>query len=226
VASAPPVAYLVLVHARPDHLLLDVMDTLVYDPFRHEIPAFFGLTLEELIAQKHPSAWLRFEHGELDEEALLASFFADGRAFDGGAFVEMVRSTYRWLDGVEPLLAELAEANVPMHALSNYPCWYRLIEERLRVSRYVAWSFVSCETGVRKPDPEAYLVASRALGVPPARCLFVDDRERNCVAAREVGMDAIVFTDAVELRRELAARGLLTRRAAPASSSRSRGTRS
>lgn len=208
-ARAPGPAYLLLVHDAPDHLLLDVMDTLVYDPFRREIPAFFGLTLPELLAQKHPTAWVRFEHGELDEEALFATFFADGRAFDGGAFIDMLRATYRWIDGVEPLLAELAAEGVPMHALSNYPCWYRLIEERLRVSRYAAWSFVSCDTGVRKPDPEAYLFASRALGVPPARCLFVDDRERNCDAAREVGMDAIVFEDAAQLRRELAARGLV-----------------
>ena len=97
-----------------------------------------------------------------------------------------------------------------MHALSNYPCWYRLIEERLQLSRYVAWSFVSCETGVRKPAPEAYLHASRTLNVAPERCLFVDDRERNCDAARAVGMDAIVFRSAEQLRQELARRELLS----------------
>lgn len=209
-ASAARVAYLPGVTTRPDRLLFDVMDTLVYDPFRHEIPAFFGMSLRELLAQKHPSAWVRFEHGELDEDALLASFFADGRSFDGAAFIDMLRAAYRWIDGIEPLLADLASVGVPMHALSNYPCWYRLIEERLALSRYVAWSFVSCETGVRKPAPEAYLFASRALGVAPARCLFVDDRSVNCDAAREVGMDAIVFTDAAQLRRELERRDLVS----------------
>lgn len=191
-------------------LLLDVMDTLVRDPFHHEMPAFFGMTLPELIAQKHPDAWVRFEHGELDEDGLFASFFADGRSFDRDAFLDMLRSAYRWIDGVEPLLAELSARGVPMHALSNYPCWYRLIEERLQLSRYVAWSFVSCETGVRKPAPEAYLHASRTLNVAPERCLFVDDRERNCDAARAVGMDAIEFRSAEQLRQELARRELLS----------------
>lgn len=190
-------------------LLLDVMDTLVRDPFHHEMPAFFGMTLPELIAQKHPDAWVRFEHGELDEDGLFASFFVDGRSFDRDAFLDMLRSAYRWIDDVEPLLAELSARGVPMHALSNYPCWYRLIEERLQLSRYVAWSFVSCETGVRKPAPEAYLHASRTLNVAPERCLFVDDRERNCDAARAVGMDAIVFRSAEQLRQELARRELL-----------------
>lgn len=190
-------------------LFLDVMGTLVHDPFHEEIPAFFGMTLRELLAVKHPSAWVRFEHGELGEDELLASFFADGRAIDGRAFVEMLRASYRWLEGIEPLLSELRARGVPMHALSNYPCWYRLIEERLALSRYVAWSFVSCETGLRKPDPEAYRSACRALEVSPAQCLFVDDRESNCDAARHVGMDAVVFTDARALSNALRERGLL-----------------
>lgn len=66
-------------------LLLDVMDTLVYDPFHEEIPGFFGMSLEELFGHKHPDAWIRFERGELDEGEFLASFFADGRAFDHAA---------------------------------------------------------------------------------------------------------------------------------------------
>ena len=39
-------------------LLLDVMGTLVYEPFHTELPAFFGMTLEELYAAKHPTAWI------------------------------------------------------------------------------------------------------------------------------------------------------------------------
>lgn len=198
-----------MARAAPAVMLLDVMGTLVYDPFHEAMPAFFGMTLRELLEVKHPSAWVRFERGELREDELLASFFADGRCFDHAQFVAMLRRTYRWLDGIEPLLAELSERGVPMHTLSNYPCWYRLIEEALGLSRYVAWTFVSCETGLRKPDPEAYLRAARALSVPPERCLFVDDRAANCDAAIDVGMDAIVFTDARSLRLALAERGLL-----------------
>ena len=42
-------------------LLFDVMDTLVYEPFHHEMPAFFGLSFDELMAAKHPTAWVEFE---------------------------------------------------------------------------------------------------------------------------------------------------------------------
>lgn len=190
-------------------ILFDVMGTLVYDPFHEEMPAFFGMTLEELFAVKHRDAWVRFEHGELDEAEFLAQFFADGRSYDHRGFVTCVRDAYRYLDGVEPLLARLAQTDVERHALSNYPDWYRYIEESLALSRYLEWSFVSCVTGVRKPDPEAYLGPARRLGVPPEACLFVDDRQKNVDAARAVGMHGLVFEDAAQLERALEERGLL-----------------
>ena len=192
-----------------DVLLLDVMSTLVHDPFVDTVPGFFGLTLEQLFEVKHPDAWVRFEHGEMDEPSYLRSFFADGRAFDHARFMEQVEAAYRYLEGIEPLLAELAAAGVTMHALSNYPSWYERIERRLALSRHVPWTFVSYRTGVRKPDPEAYLGPCRALGVEPARCLFVDDRESNCAAARAVGMPALRFESAAQLRAALLERGVL-----------------
>jgi HAD superfamily hydrolase (TIGR01509 family) len=190
-------------------LLFDVMDTLVHEPFYVEVPAFFGMDLEELLEVKHPTAWAEFETGHIDEATLFSTFFEDGRKFDHQELKACMANAYRWMDGMQELLAELRDAGFSMHALSNYPEWYRLIEERLGLSRYIAWSFVSCDTGVRKPDPQAFLVAVRTLGVDPGDCIFVDDREGNCRAARSVGMDAILFRDAGTLRAELVARDLL-----------------
>ena len=194
--------------ARPI-LLLDVMDTLVHEPFYREMPAFFGMTLEELLVAKHPTAWVDFELGTLDEGAFLARFFRDGRPVDVPAFRRMLSAAYCWLPGMEALLARLAAEGHRLHALSNYPDWYRTIEERLRLSRYLSWSFVSCRTGVRKPDPRAFTGAAEALGVAPGACLLIDAREENCAAARRVGMPAVRFTGAEDLSGELARRGLL-----------------
>lgn len=193
-------------------VLCDVMDTLVHEPFHHEMPRFFGLTQAELIAAKHPTAWIEFELGELSEEQFLARFFRDGRAYDRAAFVRTVRAAYRWLPGMEELLGALCARGHAIHVLSNYPEWYRMIEERLALSRYLAWSFVSCATGVRKPDPWAFLGAAAGLGVAPGECLLIDDRAQNCAAARALGMEALHFTSAPELESELARRGLLAAR--------------
>jgi HAD superfamily hydrolase (TIGR01509 family) len=190
-------------------VLFDVMGTLVYDPFWVEVPDQLGLTFEELLAQKHPTAWKEFERGELTEQELFDRFFLDGRSFDGEQLKQRMADSYRWIDGMHPLVVALHERGVPMHVLSNYPTWYQLIEKRLRLSRYMSWRFVSCRTGVRKPRPEAYLGAARALGVQPASCLFVDDREDNCAGAEAVGMPAIRFESSARLREQLTRRGLL-----------------
>lgn len=190
-------------------LLFDVMDTLVHEPFYREMPAFFGMTAAELAAAKHPTAWIDFELGRASEAEFLASFFRDGRDFDRVGFVRCVRAAYRWLPGMEELLAALCARGHALHALSNYPEWYRMIEERLGLSRYLAWSFVSCRTGVRKPDERAFTGAAAELGVAPEECLLIDDRSENVAAARARGLEALRFTSADELAAELARRGLL-----------------
>ncbi|MFW5740904.1 MAG: HAD family hydrolase [Myxococcota bacterium] len=190
-------------------LLLDVMGTLVHDPFYEIVPAFFGMSFEQLLREKHPTAWIEFELGEIAEEEFLPRFFRDGRTYSYAGLKEAMRRGYAWLPGMEDLVARLARAAVPMHALSNYTPWYRMIEDRTGLSRFVPWSFVSCETGVRKPDPEAYLHAARTLSVPPSVCLFIDDRERNCEAAAGVGMSTILFENAATLEHELKQRSIM-----------------
>lgn len=190
-------------------LLFDVMGTLVRDPFFEEIPAFFGLDLQQFIAGKHPTAWIDFETGRLDSRGYAAQMFSDRRAVDMAELEAHVRRSYRFLDGVEALLGDLVARGVEMHALSNYPEWYRMIEEELGLGRFVRWSFVSCRTGYRKPDPRAYTHALEALGRRADECLFIDDRPGNCEGATAEGIPSLVFTDAVSLRRELEERGVL-----------------
>ena len=71
------------------------------------------------------------------------------------------------------------------------------------VTRAVPWSFVSCDTGLRKPDPRAWEHALETLGAAPHEVLFVDDREGNVRAARELGIGALRFEGADHLRDEL-----------------------
>ncbi|HMK93373.1 MAG TPA: HAD-IA family hydrolase [Thermoleophilia bacterium] len=57
----------------------------------------------------------------------------------------------------------------------------------------------SCLTGVRKPAPEMYLCAARAVGVAPERCLFVGDGDSHELSgAVAVAMRAVRLHDAGE----------------------------
>lgn len=57
--------------------------------------------------------------------------------------------------------------------------------------------------GWAKPDPRVYAHAAAVAGVAPERCLFVDDTEKNAVAAREAGMTGLYYRSAADLREAL-----------------------
>ncbi len=190
-------------------LLWDVMGTLVHDPFFVEMPEFFGMSFDAMLAEKHPRAWVEFEVGRRTEGEFLNDFFEDHRDFDHRGFVEAMRTAYRWLPGMEELLADLRGNGRSMHAFSNYPVWYELIEQRLGLSRFLEWTFVSCRTGLRKPNPAAYLCVLEELGVPVEQLVLIDDRESNCQAARQGGIGAVRFEGVDSLRAYLSESGVL-----------------
>jgi putative hydrolase of the HAD superfamily len=64
----------------------------------------------------------------------------------------------------------------------------------------------SCELGVVKPDPAIYLHTLKKLQVLPEQALFIDNLEKNIVAAESVGLHALLFTSVDQLRKDLAQR--------------------
>jgi HAD superfamily hydrolase (TIGR01509 family) len=73
-------------------------------------------------------------------------------------------------------------------------------EDQIALFDTVALSY---ETGFVKPDPRAYEDIARRLDVEPEECIFIDDQERYCTAAREAGMQAVVYTSFEQLQAEL-----------------------
>jgi HAD superfamily hydrolase (TIGR01509 family) len=61
-----------------------------------------------------------------------------------------------------------------------------------------------------KPDPEIFQRAFEILGALPQQIVFIDDLLENVNAAKNVGMLAFQYHDALMLQRELEAEGLLT----------------
>ena len=68
----------------------------------------------------------------------------------------------------------------------------------------------SAEVGMAKPEAGIYTLAAERLGLSPGACVFVDDLDTNVEAAREVGMQAVLFRvdKGDDLRAQLAALGV------------------
>ena len=116
------------------------------------------------------------------------------------------------------MLQELQQAHVPMHIMSNYPAWWRHIEDSLHLSEYIPWTFLSCDgpmKGVRKPEVEGFHLVEAHLQELMQNdgsnilLTLVDDRVTNVEGAQAAGWDAIHFKDAQQLRGELQSRGIL-----------------
>lgn len=166
------------------------------------------MSMKELLESKHPTSWSEFEKGMINEGELAEKFFNDGRSFDlEGLKACMVRA-YEYVDGVEDILCSLKQNNYEVHAFTNYPVWYQLIEEKLKLSKYLSWTFCSCHIGIRKPSPDFYLHAVDYLNIDPGNCIFIDDRMVNIEAALSVGMVGLHFKNAEALKNDLCSLGV------------------
>ena len=67
---------------------------------------------------------------------------------------------------------------------------------------YFDQTYASNKIGVAKPDPEFWQTIMMAEGYEPEATFFTDDRLDNIQAARSIGINAVQFTSADELRKE------------------------
>jgi 2-haloacid dehalogenase len=113
------------------------------------------------------------------------------------------------IDGSLEVLAEL-RGRVPLYLLSNVP---REPIERLRQEwEFFAWfdgQVVSAEEGLIKPDPRLYQVLLDRYGLAPEATVLIDDMAYNVDAAAALGIRAIQFESAPQLRQDLHRLGLL-----------------
>lgn len=103
----------------------------------------------------------------------------------------------RLLPGAREALAELAGrarlAIISDTAFSPGAVLRALLEREGVAGHFTSFVF-SDETGVAKPEPEAFARALDALGAEPARAVHIGDLERtDIVGARGAGMRSILF---------------------------------
>ncbi len=112
--------------------------------------------------------------------------------------------------GTADVVRDLHAAGVPLWGLTNWSgeLYHPHAPTRFDVLGLLDGVVVSGDERVAKPDPAAYERVAQRSGLPLDRLVFVDDKQVNVAAARALGMDGIVFTDAEKLRSDLRERGL------------------
>jgi HAD superfamily hydrolase (TIGR01509 family) len=68
---------------------------------------------------------------------------------------------------------------------------------------------LSSEVKVCKPDPEIYRILLERYHLQAAESVFIDDRQDNVAAAKDLGIHAVLFQTAQQVRRDLKTLGVL-----------------
>ncbi len=88
--------------------------------------------------------------------------------------------------------------------LSNFPKeWFDYVNTKYNLNNLFDMCLISGYTGIRKPDADAYLQITKPFTAEPNECLVIDDKERNISGAEKIGMKGIIFTDIIQLKRDL-----------------------
>ena len=153
------------------------------------------------------------ETGEIDAEEFNRALAARLRTTDGGPVApdDLLGRLFGHMRSDEEMLRlvrDLRDQGVRTALLSNswgneYP--WELLDGLFEVA------VISGEVGLRKPDPRIYRLTLEKLGLAPHEAVFVDDGPQNVEAAQDIGLHAILHTDAASTRAALA--GLQTHHA-------------
>lgn len=109
------------------------------------------------------------------------------------------------ITGSVEILKSLHEAgSYRLLALTNWSSeTFPIALKRYDLFQYFEGILVSGEEKLIKPDEKIYQLLIDRYQIDPAEAVFIDDTEKNVLAAREIGMEAIHFRSPDDLKEEL-----------------------
>ena len=159
-----------------------------------------GQAMATIAEQDGEHPLFELEKGKLSEADFLAKL-GDALVPVLGHRPELHRFREIYFDALHPnepmidLMREVKSRGFRMGLLTNNvrewePLWRSMLPVDEIFEVVVDSGFVGC----RKPDREIYDLTLERMGDPPAEeCLFIDDTEVNCEAARSRGMAAVRY---------------------------------
>jgi FMN phosphatase YigB (HAD superfamily) len=162
-----------------------------------EVCRELGFPSVEAFSRAHPELWqlaAELETGRMPED----EFLAKAGAALGCSATEMERFWIDMTGGEMPGAGDFVRTAIglgcrPVFLSDVSPMHYRALLPRLSFADDMHGAVVSYEVGAMKPDAAMYVAMEERFcggGVP---VLYLDDREKNVLAARERGWTAYQF---------------------------------
>jgi len=123
-------------------------------------------------------------------------------------FDTVVRNGITEIPGTMAIVKELQTEGYKTAMLSDVTQFQATVVRSLGYYDHFNPLLLSYKIGVEKPNPEAFLILLKELKLQPPSVIFIDDKYENVEAAKQLGIDAIQFDNANQLRAELEKRSL------------------
>lgn len=153
--------------------------------------------------------WEEFDKGVLTEEETINAFISLDPEIENE-----LRMAYERIDGMLtkrdfaiPWVKGLKAAGYGVYYLSNYSKKaYDECNETLDFMEYMDGGILSYREHIIKPDYEIYERLLSRYNLKANECVFIDDTEKNIVAAKELGFEGIIYEsyeDTIQKLKEL-----------------------
>ncbi len=171
----------------------------------------YGVILKERTGNFVPYV---YEHFDNSEHERLNKLFNEERLFTKAGYGKLTSNEFLSLLGFKNpefhmknyienylsvdkefyIFAERAYKRFDLVLLStNVSEWNEYIMKHYSLDKYFKDKIVSGNVGIRKPDPKIYELTLNKIGKSAEECLFIDDSIPNITAAKELGINSVLF---------------------------------
>ncbi len=152
------------------------------------------------------SVWDSYDRGAMTDDELMNAFIENDPGIEK-ELRESLSNIHGMLvkyDYAVPWVKELKANGYQVLVLSNFSNKaYHDCKDVLEFLDYVDGGILSFRDKVVKPEPEIYQLLIERYQLVPQECVFLDDTQRNLVAAEAFGIHTIHFTDREKAIEEL-----------------------
>ena len=151
-----------------------------------------------------------FVCGKISQEKVLKNI-SKRLGLDKEKFRKMWFNTYK----------KLHKKNIPMFnlvrklkkdyvtaILSDQSQFSNVVVKKFNFYKFFDPIILSFELGVRKPELKIYKIILKRLELKPQECIFIDNKLKNILPAKKLGIHTILFKNINQLKKDLVAKGI------------------
>jgi len=175
-----------------DWLIFDAMGVIyeVGDDTRDLLIPYIKRRKPEMDEKRIHDVYLQASLGEISSQEFWRSLdFTDWRAVEKNYL-----DTCLALDPCFVKVAERLADSYHLAMLSNdLGEWSAYLRKRFDLNRLFKVVIISGDVGLRKPDRRIYELLLSEINAPAENCIFFDDRVKNLIPAKELGIKPALF---------------------------------